>query len=317
MNGQSITILLPVYGRAELLAEAWASLQVQTDPHWQLLIADDGSDGATEAWIAAVPAKDPRTIWIRRSQNLGLFANLNSALETLAEGSWVLLLCSDDRLLPHAVATIKKLQNQWPEAPWILSTHLSIGSKGEPLANTSAVDHSQFASTTRTFRSHEFIPLLLRYGSINGNLTGMAFSVQLWREAGEFRSDWRHAADWEWLIRASEKAPVLLNREPIAEVRSHPAQLSNANRLAGDELPEVAEVQRLLLAHPTMQDERRRYKWAAHRLQFQLWNLLKQSANGHWHGVLPGFAQIHKTVGLLPALIALLAWLPQRWRNLR
>jgi len=317
MNGQSITILLPVYGRAELLAEAWASLQVQTDPHWQLLIADDGSDGATAAWIAAVPAKDQRTIWIRRSQNLGLFANLNAALETLDEISWVLLLCSDDRLLPNAVATIKKLRNQWPEAPWILSTHLSIGSQGEPLANTSAVDHCQFAATTCTFKSDQFIPLLLRYGSINGNLTGMAFSIQLWREAGEFRSDWRHAADWEWLIRASENAPVLLNREPIAQVRTHPAQLSNANQTSGDELLEVAAVQRLLLAHPLLQNEPRRYKWAAHRLQFQLWNLLKQSANGHWHGVLPGFAQIQKTVGLLPALIALLAWLPQRWRNLR
>jgi len=312
-----ITVVLPVYGRADLLAEAWQSLKLQSDPEWQLLIADDGSDADTASWINSGPALDPRTTWLKRTRNIGLFANLNDALSRIEVSAWVLLLCSDDRLLPHAVATIKKLRNQWSESPWIISTHLSIDSQGEPLANTSAVDHCQFASTTRTFKSDEFIPLLLRHGSINGNLTGMAFSVQLWREAGEFRSDWRHAADWEWLIRASEKAPVLLNLEPIAEVRSHPAQLSNANRLAGDELPEVAEVQRLLLAHPTMQDERRRYKWAAHRLQFQLWNLLKQSANGHWHGVLPGFAQIHKTVGLLPALIALLAWLPQRWRNLR
>lgn len=312
-----ITVVLPVYGRADLLAEAWQSLKLQSDPEWQLLIADDGSDANTASWINSGPALDPRTTWLKRTRNIGLFANLNDALNRIELSGWVLLLCSDDRLLPNAVTTIKKLQNQWPKAPWILSTHLSIGSQGERLANTSAVDHCQFAATTRTIKSDEFIPLLLRYGSINGNLTGMAFSVQLWREAGEFRFDWRHAADWEWLIRASEKAPVLLNREPIAEVRSHPAQLSNANRLAGDELPEVAEVQRLLLAHPTMQDERRRYKWAAHRLQFQLWNLLKQTANGHWHGVLSGFAQIHKTVGLLPALIALLAWLPQRCRKLR
>ena len=312
-----ITVVLPVYGRADLLAEAWQSLKLQSDPEWQLLIADDGSDADTASWINSGPALDPRTTWLKRTCNIGLFANLNDALSRIELSAWVLLLCSDDHLLPHAVAAIKKLQNQWPKAPWILSTHLSIGSHGERLANTSAVDHCQFATTTRTFKADEFIPLLLRHGSINGNLTGMAFSVQLWREAGEFRSDWRHAADWEWLIRASEKAPVLLNREPIAEVRSHPAQLSNANRLAGDELPEVAEVQRLLLAHPTLQDEPRRYKWASHRLQFQLWNLFKQAAKGNWHGVLPGFAQIHKTVGLLPALIALLAWLPQRWRNLR
>ena len=310
-----VTVVLPVYGRADLLAEAWQSLKLQSDPEWQLLIADDGSDADTASWINSGPALDPRTTWLKRTRNIGLFANLNDALSRIELSAWVLLLCSDDRLLPHAVATIKKLRIQWPEAPWILSTHLSIGSKGEPLANTSAADHCKFASTTRTFRSHEFIPLLLRHGSINGNLTGMAFSVQLWREAGEFRSDWRHAADWEWLIRASEKAPVLLNREPIVQVRTHPAQLSNANQTSGDELLEVAAVQRLLLAHPLLKNEPRRYKWASHRLQFQLWNLFKQAAKGNWHSVLTGLQHIHITVGLLPAFIALLTWLPQRFRS--
>ena len=312
-----ITVVLPVYGRADLLAEAWQSLKLQSDPEWQLLIADDGSDADTASWINSGPALDPRTTWLKRTRNIGLFANLNDALSRIELSAWVLLLCSDDRLLPHAVATIKKLRNQWPKAPWILSTHLSIGSQGERLANTSAVDHCQFATTTRTFKSDEFIPLLLRHGSINGNLTGMAFSVQLWREAGEFRSDWRHAADWEWLIRASETASVLLNREPIAEVRSHPAQLSNANCLAGDELLEVAAVQRLLLAHPLLQNEPRRYRWASHRLQFQLWNLFKQAATGHWQGFCPGLLEIHKSVGLWPVSFALLAWLPKRLRALR
>ena len=76
---------------------------------------------------------------------------------------------------------------------------------------------------------------------------------------------------------------MLLNREPIAEVRTHSAQLSHANQTSGDELLEVAAVQRLLRAHPLLQNEPRRYKWASHRLQFQLWNLSKQAAKGHWH----------------------------------
>ena len=70
------------------------------------------------------------------------------------------------------------------------------------------------------------IPSLLRLGSLNGNITGMAFSKALWIEAGGFREDWSHASDWEWLIRASEIGPILLNREPIAEIRTHGSQLS-------------------------------------------------------------------------------------------
>ena len=66
--------------------------------------------------------------------------------------------------------------------------------------------------------------------------------------AGGFREDWRHAADWEWLIRASEQKALLLNRKPIAAVRTHPAQLSEKNRVSGHEITEVAAVIEGLLA---------------------------------------------------------------------
>ena len=307
-----ITVVLPVYGRADLLAEAWQSLKLQSDPEWQLLIADDGSDDYTANWIESEPAKDCRTNWIRRKHNIGLFANLNAALDTLPIHSWVLLLCSDDRLLPDAISNIKNLQREWPGASWILSTHLSIDNSGKPTAATSVKDHNCFSLNTRTIAASEFIPLLLQHGSINGNLTGMAFSMQLWRDAGEFRSDWCHAADWEWLIRAVEQAPVLLSRASIAEVRSHGLQLSNKNRFSGDELREVAAVQLALINHPLLRAEPQRFSWAAHRMQFQLWNLIKQVINFHWHGVGPGLIEIQRTVGLLPCFIALLAFLPKR-----
>jgi len=307
-----ITVVLPVYGRAGLLAEAWQSLKSQSDPEWQLLIADDGSDDYTANWIESEPAKDCRTNWIRRKHNIGLFANLNAALDTLPIHSWVLLLCSDDRLLPDAISNIKNLQREWPGVSWILSTHLSIDNSGKPTAATSVKDHNCFSLNTRTIAASEFIPLLLQHGSINGNLTGMAFSMQLWRDAGEFRSDWCHAADWEWLIRAVEQAPVLLSRASIAEVRSHGSQLSNKNRFSGDELREVSAVQLALINHPLLRAEPQRFSWAAHRMQFQLWNLIKQIINFHWHGVGPGLIEIQRTVGLLPCFIALLAFLPKR-----
>jgi hypothetical protein len=113
-------------------------------------------------------------------------------------------------------------------------------------------------------------------------------------------------------MRAAEQAPLLLNREPLAEVRSHNDQLSNANRRGGEELREVAAVQQLLLAHPLLAHEPSRWRWAAHRLQFQLWNLFKQLAAFRWRGVGPGLGHIHQSVGLGRTFIALLGSLPQR-----
>ena len=316
MTINQLVVILPVYGDSEFLPEAWDSLKTQTDPDWQLLLADDGCDAKAHAFIKSGPAIDKRTTWIRRSKNLGLFANLNEVLGEYVS-DWWLLLCSDDKLLPNAIANLRHLHEKWPQSQLIISTHLSINSNGTLRPSISSMYHDQLCKHTTLIPAQVFIPALLRLGSLNGNLTGMCFSGALWNSAGCFRADWRHAADWEWLIRASEQGQVLFNRSPIAFVRTHDKQLSNSNRRSGDELKEIVVVQQLLLAHPLLQNESKRYKWAAHWLQFQLWNLFKQAATGHWQGFCTGLLEIHKSVGLWPVFIALLAWLPKRLRALR
>jgi glycosyltransferase involved in cell wall biosynthesis len=309
-------VLLPVYGRADLLQEAWSSLQCQTVSDWKLLLADDGSDAETAAWIAAVPAKDPRTTWIRRPSNLGLFANLNQAIAD-HESEWLLLLCSDDRLLPHALQTLETLRQQWPESRLLLSTHRSICAEGSLRPAVSARDHDRFAPRTNLIDPEAFVPLLLKYGSINGNLSGMAFHRSLWLDAGGFRAHWRHAADWEWLVRAGARGPVVINREPIADVRTHWRQLSEANRRNGSELREVAELVGELSQHPMLAGHPLRRWWAAHWMQIQLWNLAKPPWKGPLIDRVADLQAIHQAVGMLQTCVALVLWIPERWRQHR
>ena len=318
MNDAAITIVLPVYGRSELLEPALSSVLGQTSPNWHLLIADDGSDSVTQSFLErwVEDRADPRVRWVRRPQNLGLFANLNKAIEE-ADTEWVLLLCSDDLLLPLAVQEIEKLRQRWPEAQWILSTFESINADGSNRPADSAWHHDQVSRETAVVTPEVFVPALLRLGSLNGNLTGMAFRRALWREAGSFREDWRHAADWEWLLRASERRPLVLNRAPIALVRTHERQLSNSNRRSGHELQEVAEVVRSLVSHPLLANEPKRYGWAGHVMQYQLWNVLKGLRRRPAPQSLQALRAIHQASGLRQTAIALARWLPTRWRQLQ
>ncbi|MEB3318961.1 MAG: glycosyltransferase [Cyanobacteriota bacterium] len=314
-----ITILLPVHGRAELLGPALDSVLAQTSSAWRLRIADDGSDARTRQWLATwmerhALAHDVR--WLRRPRNLGLFANLNATIETEA-ADWWLLLCSDDMLLPTAVETLTVTRRRWPEARLILSTFDSIGPKGEARPADSAAHHDRLSPATALIPAARFVPALLELGSLNGNLTGMAFQSALWHDAGPFRADWRHAADWEWLIRAAERGPVLLNRTPIALVRTHPAQLSNVNRRSGHDTREVAEVVGQLHRHPLLRTEPRRHQWAAHVMQFHLWNLLKQLRHGPTRELGSNVRAIQHAAGLMQTVGALVAWLPERWRKHR
>ena len=195
MTSKAITVLLPVYGRSMLLEPALSSVITQTCPHWRLLIADDGSDIDTNSFIERWMSQhaDPRIRWIRRPQNLGLFANLNHAIEE-AETDWLLLLCSDDLLLPSAIEKIGELRIRWPETGLILSTFESINADGSLRKADSAFHHDQVTPKTNLLAPEVFVPALLRLGSLNGNLTGMAFSQDLWRKVGPFHSHWRHAA---------------------------------------------------------------------------------------------------------------------------
>ena len=92
----------------------------------------------------------------------------------------------------------------------------------EPYDHLTAVSTmNNYELNTGLVAPNQMVPELLRLGSLNGNLTGMAFSKEHWRKLDLFREDWRHAADWEWMIRASEPKPC--SAEPSADrVSSNP-----------------------------------------------------------------------------------------------
>lgn len=314
---ESISILLPVFGRSELLQKAMESVLEQSDPYWRLIIADDGSDYVTQSfiedWLSEHP--DKRIKWVRRPRNVGLFTNLNLAIES-CETSWLALLCSDDLLLPCAIARIRRLRSQWSNIGLILSTFESINNDGSSRPADCAWHHDQISKKTTCVGTEQMLSALLQWGSINGNLTGMAFSRQLWERAGGFRDNWRHAADWEWLIRVANQGPIILNRSPIARVRTHDGQLSNSNRRHGYELEEVADVVAALVSHPKLAQERRRYFWAGHVMQFQLWNLIKGIQHQTPSSVFSALGKIHHSAGIRHTVLGLIRWLPTRWQKL-
>ena len=192
-----------------------------------------------------------------------------------------------------------------------------INADGSQRPAVSSEHHNELRKTTGLVEPEQILPELLRMGSLNGNLTGMAFSKEHWQKVGPFREDWRHAADWEWLIRASETKPLLLNRKPIASVRTHEQQLSTQNRKSGHECREVAAVVTSLLKHPNLKDEPRRKEWAGHVMQFQLWNLIKAASQGNWRQLPDGLMAIHRSTGLRQSMVSMLCWLPERWARSR
>lgn len=98
-----VSIGIPTYNRARLLARCLESARGQTHTELEIVICDNASEDETEQLCRAAAAGDPRIRYLRHLCNLGPTANFN-ALFGACRGAYVLMLADDDFLEPEYVA---------------------------------------------------------------------------------------------------------------------------------------------------------------------------------------------------------------------
>lgn len=103
MNSIKITVLMPCYNAAGYIAEAIQSVLVQTFPHFELLIVNDGSTDHTAEIIKSFT--DKRIVLIEQEQQ-GVAAALNNGLQH-ARAPYIARFDADDICFPH------RLQEQY------------------------------------------------------------------------------------------------------------------------------------------------------------------------------------------------------------
>jgi len=99
MNNKVISCITPTFNRANLLKRAIESTLVQTYPHWEMIIVDDGSADNTEQVVREYVKKDKR---IKYFKNPGKGANAarNFGIKR-SIGKYLVFLDDDDEHLPH------------------------------------------------------------------------------------------------------------------------------------------------------------------------------------------------------------------------
>jgi glycosyltransferase involved in cell wall biosynthesis len=97
MNSVKVSIIIPTYNRAHIIAETLDSIFTQTYQNWECIVVDDGSTDHTEAIINKYLSKDNRFKFYYRPDNhlKGANACRNLGLEK-SKGEYVMFLDSDD-----------------------------------------------------------------------------------------------------------------------------------------------------------------------------------------------------------------------------
>lgn len=98
-----VTVIVPAYGVAHLLAEALTSLQRQTYSAWECIVIDDGAPDDVAGAVAPFLG-DPRIRFLATS-NHGVSAARNSAIAQ-ARTPLIALLDGDDLFRPDYLATV-------------------------------------------------------------------------------------------------------------------------------------------------------------------------------------------------------------------
>ena len=104
-----VTVFIPTYNRAELLAHSIHGVLEQTFDDLRLVVSDNASEDETAEVVASFD--DPRIEYVRQPRNLGLLGNHNWFLERV-ETDYALILADDDlvyaTLLERAVPELDR-----------------------------------------------------------------------------------------------------------------------------------------------------------------------------------------------------------------
>lgn len=101
-----LSVVVPVYDRERLLWRCLSSVLAQQDADFELIVVDDGSTDGSRALAQSV--RDARLTVLHHADNRGVGAARNTGIGA-ARGQWVVLLDSDDELVPGALGRMQAL----------------------------------------------------------------------------------------------------------------------------------------------------------------------------------------------------------------
>lgn len=235
----SIDIMMPYYGDVAMMQAAVRSILAQTDPDWHLTVVDDGQAAGVPEWFAALG--DPRVSYQRNPVNLGVTGNFRRCVE-LAKRDRMVMMGSDDLMLPDYVATVRRLEALAPGAG-IVQPGVEVIDEAGRVVGGGLVD----AAKRRIYKPKGPGPHRLRGQELATNLlrgNWLYFPSICWRTdavaAVGFREDLEVIQDLDMIIKLVERGEELIAGDQVCfQYRRHLSSESAKQAIDGRRFAEA------------------------------------------------------------------------------
>jgi glycosyltransferase involved in cell wall biosynthesis len=139
------------------IRECLESLKAQMYREFKVLISDNASTDRTEAEIEAVISDDPRFVYVRQKENLGIVGNFNFLLDS-TECDFLLVMGAHDTLSPDFLQVTISALEKAPDAILAYSDVQDIDENSKPIGIEEIPDYATEKNRTslqRLFRIPE------------------------------------------------------------------------------------------------------------------------------------------------------------------
>jgi glycosyltransferase involved in cell wall biosynthesis len=203
MNAPLVSVVIPVYNRADLVGTAIQSVLDQKGIPLEILLVDDASTDDLSATVARFPGT-PLTV-LRHAVNGGASVARNTGIAA-ARGEWIAFLDSDDIWLPG------KLEKQLA----FLAERRLPGGCTDYYIRRAAGDEIE----ERHLAYGDELGLgELVWGCYVSPGATLLVRRSIWAEVGPLDPDYRRFEDWDWLMRYSRRYRLGLLAQPLSCVR--------------------------------------------------------------------------------------------------
>ena len=226
MNLPRVSVIVPVFNRANVVGQAVASLREQTLQDIEIIVVDDGSSDLSAE--AAERAGGHSVRVIRHASNRGIPAARNAGLQA-ARGEYIAWLDSDDLARPERLA----------RQAGFLSRHPDIALVGSS-AGRLAVNGTRRRFARVPFLNHETLApaLVFRSPFQQSSIMGRAEVLKEF----EYRPEFPVCEDLDMFIRMSRRHRIANLRDVLIDRRIHSGQIGTV------ESAKVRQLKRILLS---------------------------------------------------------------------